>query len=299
MLTEFSIKWSKQINDVKNILNYLNSSEALLKQFNVDRFLSSEELLASQTAWLELISQYNRIEKDFFKSYYIPISYNEYNYYIDISTDKYELFKVYFDSTEPYTYSKIIIVQDVNDILFNSQFSLDVNSIEFSEVMDIMNRKSLLRLKMFSLGGLTEKPVELFQIQKDEEVDIDIYYHESKDQILIKNVTNLIIGLFPKFLPIKILQLNEYNNKSFCNLIYEKVKNDLNENQLEQFRNNVFTVNFLLHFLINSESSSFDFMKIIIDDSIELIFKDNQIEISYTKKNDIVSFIQNLKLTLL
>ncbi len=130
--SEFNLfieKWGQQLNDVCFILDIINSYPHVLSKLHFEDVLTSNEILNSQKDWVHSCSQYKGLEKEFFKTYWVPIKKSSLDYFIDLSDKNYPLFKISFIFFEPYSYKRMNLFNSINELLMLGDSDVNIESI--------------------------------------------------------------------------------------------------------------------------------------------------------------------------
>jgi hypothetical protein len=94
--------------------------------------IKSHELNEYQLEWISLVAQFdNQIEKEFFKPYWVPVSKNEYEYFVDLSSRSFTVFKIKFHPLEPCHWQCEEIIADISEFIL----ALDNKTISFDEIL--------------------------------------------------------------------------------------------------------------------------------------------------------------------
>jgi hypothetical protein len=125
----FFNEWEKQIKDVSFILDFLHTYPKVLIQLKFEDVISSSELFNSQKDWIRICSKYRGMEKDFFKTYWVPIQKSSLSYFIDISNPKYPVFKYGFVSFEPYSYQRINLFDSIEELMLLGDSDINIEGI--------------------------------------------------------------------------------------------------------------------------------------------------------------------------
>jgi hypothetical protein len=79
-----------------------------------------EGLEESQLEWVALLAQQEHpVEIEYLKEYWVPIQKNKYSYFMDISTERFEVFMAYFMPVPTPYYKKEFHVTDMKQFLIN------------------------------------------------------------------------------------------------------------------------------------------------------------------------------------
>ena len=142
----FMDKWQHQFEKVPHILNHVMSYPEVLAKIEDSVPLGMESMSKSQLEWVSLVAQFeDPIETKFFKDHWIPIQKNGYDYFIDISSDKFQIFKAHYFFFEPYCWYKQYVIDDVVTFL-NSMDSKDFN---FEEYFHKLEKDSWIKVQSF------------------------------------------------------------------------------------------------------------------------------------------------------
>jgi hypothetical protein len=124
----FLDKWQQQFEKAPYIINHVLSYPDVIARLKDFVPLDIEGLHEAQLEWISLLEQLeNPIETEFFKDYWIPIQKDGYDFFIDISSDKFQIFKAHYFFFAPYRWYKEYIIDDVVDFLSsidNKEFNL-------------------------------------------------------------------------------------------------------------------------------------------------------------------------------
>ena len=129
LFSNFLKNWEIQFSQVPYILKYLASYPEILSRIKDLPLLNEDELLASQLEWVSLVARLSDpIETSFFKSFWVPIQKNSYDYFIDLSQEPLPLFKIHYFFLKPHHWFQEIIISDLKDFFIsidNPTFSID------------------------------------------------------------------------------------------------------------------------------------------------------------------------------
>jgi hypothetical protein len=118
LFDNYLIEWELQFKKVPSILRYIISYPEIASKFDDLHPLSLESLNISQLEWVSLVKQFdNPIETIFFKEYWVPIQRDGYDYFIDLSSEKFSIFETKYFFFEPYCWYKQFIAEDLSDFL--------------------------------------------------------------------------------------------------------------------------------------------------------------------------------------
>lgn len=132
LFTQFLAEWGDKFSQIYHILHYISSYSCLAGRFARHGINNTPELINySQTEWLGLVSQFSHpLEKDFFKTYWVPLEHDGYNLFIDLSSPGLTLFEIHFFAFPPYTWTKKIWFKNISDFLLAEDENLERIEVE-------------------------------------------------------------------------------------------------------------------------------------------------------------------------
>lgn len=129
LFNKFLIDWGDKFQKVPSILKYLAHYPEITNRIEDFSPMDIDELNASQLEWIALIAQFDHpIDKSFYKEYWVPIPKNSFTYFIDLSTESFQLFATPYFFFKPYRWHKKFIYKDLSEFLINldkPRFSVD------------------------------------------------------------------------------------------------------------------------------------------------------------------------------
>jgi hypothetical protein len=136
----FLSEWDSKFSKLPHIAQIFTSFPSFQQKLEEMLIIKSHELNEYQLEWVSLVAQFdNPIEKEFFKTYWVPVSKNEYKYFIDLSSEFFTLFKVDFYPFKPYRWNTEEIISDISEFIL----ALDNKTISFDEVLYYNNGNPL------------------------------------------------------------------------------------------------------------------------------------------------------------
>lgn len=124
----FEKKWFSQLNDLKHILQYLNTYPTALSEVELSDIILPWEILENQNSWLDLCRAYSGLEKEFFQPHWIPLNKTTFELFIDISDPSYPIFGFHFCCLEPYKYIKSNLFNSINDLMLAEDEAIDLKA---------------------------------------------------------------------------------------------------------------------------------------------------------------------------
>ena len=129
-MQHFLAQWKSQFEEVSYILQYLHTYPNVLSDLRIEDLITPDELYRQQEDWIWLCSKFTGMEQEFFKPYWIPIQGNQYDYFIDISDDKFPIIEGFFDSIgKPYHWEKKILFESIIKFML----SIDNENIDWEK----------------------------------------------------------------------------------------------------------------------------------------------------------------------
>ncbi len=206
---EFFIQWKDNLDKMFHILNYLQTYPSLLAKLKIDDLITSDELIKHQNDWINLYSQYDGKEADFFKPYWIPIQRTSYSYFLDMSDKKYPVFETSFFPFEPYDYTKTILFDSITDFMLLEDNRVNIEELrqnKLDELIEQSKNKFIERNILAYSGKLKIEKPSISEISKENN-RVTILQGEELTNVICKNTTSIIIGLLPFDLELEIENL--------------------------------------------------------------------------------------------
>jgi len=135
-MKEFFEQWEKQLEQVKYILQYLNTYPDMLNDANI-KLISPTDLFFHQSEWVRLCSKFEGLEKEFFKPYWVSID-STYDFFIDMSDRRFPVFEAFYDCIDkPYHWEKKLLCRNISDLML-----VEDNGINMKQVNPHCNQSS-------------------------------------------------------------------------------------------------------------------------------------------------------------
>jgi hypothetical protein len=145
---DFMTKWSSQFVNATHILSYLQFCPDHLEAMRIKKLHTIDTIGAAQQEWIRFVSNLkDPIDTKFFKTYWLPLDQEDYEYFIDLSTPNYTIFNITYFFIEPFCWFKIVLSEKIEDFLL----------IETKEEMDaLMFEKERQFEKLFAFNDHPE-----------------------------------------------------------------------------------------------------------------------------------------------
>jgi len=214
LFKSFLYEWEYKFRIIPSIMRYLATYPELIHKLKTFQPIDAKNIACSQLEWVSLISQFDHpLEKEFFKPFWVPINQNEYDYFIDISSETFSLFEIQYLSYEPYRWRKKYLVEDIRDyLLLADDPCFMAANLHSEEEKDQIAKINLFFLEQ-DLSGF-DGEIEPSDIKaKDVVTDlIESNYIVTENMVVFKEVFPLVAGIIPENTEIKIDQfVSGYN----------------------------------------------------------------------------------------
>lgn len=164
----FLNEWGELYDNVKHILSYLNTYPGLLTSIKLSDIHNCFSIDEVQKEWIWLCSKFNHPnEKEFFRPYWIPIQVDSYDYFLDLSDNKYPIFEIHFFFYEPFRWYKKFIITDITELLLAPDTGLNLrkvlnknDKIRWNQVSEYFEERRQLGYE----GKIYVKPVTIDEI---------------------------------------------------------------------------------------------------------------------------------------
>uniref|UniRef100_UPI003216AFB4 hypothetical protein n=1 Tax=uncultured Draconibacterium sp. TaxID=1573823 RepID=UPI003216AFB4 len=207
LFNEFLSKWSKEFNQIPNIVKYISTYLKLANKFICHSINNTPKRIKnSQLEWVSLVSQFDHpLEKEFFKPYWVPLKSDSYDLFIDLSSKTFTLFQVHYFPFEPYQWYKKIWFEDMGEFLawatdptIDIESQLNENDLKSKRIVDDLFEK---RDELGFAGKIDNREIENDDILvEDAETEVQI----NDDLVMVSGVTSMIVGLLPEDLKVKL-----------------------------------------------------------------------------------------------
>ena len=205
----FILLYGQNLEKLRSALHYLNTYSSEIKSLKIDNLVKSDKLDSHLKEWVWLVYNYDGLDKDHFKPYWIPIQTEEYSFFIDLSDENLPVFETTYFIYEPYSYFNTVIFTSVKDLMIAIEENADFTEISkrhFNNVITNFRLKLVERNKFIFEGIVPIDPVNIFEATDEEEL---IPFFEEFDGkfyfITCSNVNAQICGLLPFDLPVKLI----------------------------------------------------------------------------------------------
>jgi hypothetical protein len=142
VFNDFINDYKSEFPRIKSILGYLHTYPELLSKLNLD-LLKPDALDIRQQDWVRLVSQYDGLEKDFFKPYWVPIGRNQLDIFIDLSDKELPIFEMEYFFFEPYHYFKTFLFYKISDLLVATENDIDFKEFEEQRLASILSQSDI------------------------------------------------------------------------------------------------------------------------------------------------------------
>ncbi len=133
LFSQFLDKWALSFNQIPFIYEYIMSYPELSDLFREYKFSFQRDFNEEQLEWGSLISQFTHPDDvKFFKPNWFPLQHDDYDYFLEFSTNGFSMFMLKFIFEEPYGWYKMYLFKDITDFLA----SVDNPQID---IYDILN----------------------------------------------------------------------------------------------------------------------------------------------------------------
>tara|TARA_R110002050_G_scaffold167468_1_gene298252 strand:- start:18646 stop:19542 length:897 start_codon:yes stop_codon:yes gene_type:complete len=196
---DFLDTWSHQFQKITAILHYISTYPELQQKLKDIPILECDFLRESQLEWVSLIAQFdNPIETVFFKSYWVPITKDDYDCFIDLSSGTFSIFKIHFFCFEPYKWYPEIVIQDVTKLLISADDpSIDIGKelmLNSSKRWEYHDKLLYERNQLGLEGKIDPTPIDSYWLIGDR---TESSYDLEETKLTIRGVNSAVIGLLP------------------------------------------------------------------------------------------------------
>jgi len=195
LFSSFLAEWDYKFNKVPFILKYLASYPELCAKLKNFKPLQSEKVMESQLEWVSLIAQLDHpLDQEFFKSYWVSIQNDDYDFFIDLSSDTFAIFEIHYFWAEPYKWYKKYLFNDIAELLT----SVDDDAIDIEQHLKDRFEERFAQINVFfyerNLLGVENKILP-------EAIDIN-YATKTKEETACTLLGNVLVfqGVYSNFI---------------------------------------------------------------------------------------------------
>ncbi|WP_320168185.1 hypothetical protein [Mangrovibacterium marinum] len=204
----FEREWGIKFELAKSIVAWFGEAKALVERLGTLRVVTEDELAESQLEWIALLNQLeNPIDTGFFKAHWVPLSKDDYDYFIDLSVIGCPLIRVQYFSYNPYRWESEVLVQHTSLLMFDGDAStIDVDAVlnpNKPKELSPAEKQALKQKRKGLLGQLDPLPLDKSSLFTGN--GIDSVASLDADCLRLTQVSPLAIGLLPEELKIRVL----------------------------------------------------------------------------------------------
>lgn len=199
LFSAFLEEWDYKFKNIPFILKYLASYPELVSKLKRVQPLLPSEVLKSQLEWVSLIAQFDHpLDQEFFKSYWVPIQNDEYDYFIDLSSETLAVFEIHYFFARPYKWYKKYLIKDIAEFLTSvDDPTIDIDGQlsnyyeeRLSLIEDLFAERNLLGIE----NKICPEEIDInYAMKPKEETSCTL----SGNVLIFKGVNSDFIGLIP------------------------------------------------------------------------------------------------------
>lgn len=122
--------WEEQYRKVYFIIPYLRSYPEALDKIQLTNLIDIQEIDKVQKEWVWLCSHFeDDIDKEFFKSCWIPMQEDSYDVFMDISDTNFPIFETNYLFFKPYKWYKKYLIENIPDLMLAEDTSIDLSKL--------------------------------------------------------------------------------------------------------------------------------------------------------------------------
>ncbi|WP_303924863.1 hypothetical protein [Draconibacterium sediminis] len=115
---DFLNQWGEKFNKLPALIEFLEAYYYLGEQMDEIKLIESHMIQDYQMEWVSLIGCFDHpIEKNYFKSFWVPISKENYEYFLDLSDSFFRIFKIGYWGIEPMHWFSEDVIPDLSDYI--------------------------------------------------------------------------------------------------------------------------------------------------------------------------------------
>jgi hypothetical protein len=204
-------QWHKELEQVKYILDYLNTYPEFLSAFDIENIHTRDTIEEAYKEWIWLYNNFdNKMETDFFYPYWIPLSASSYDFFIDVSDTSLPLIESTYFFYEPYMWHKKVLYKSMQDLLLDADIPVKLTNTKeekIEEQLEMFRQFMQQREQLAFSGNLEIEPVKLNELYNEDEGFVQTPIEINSDKLIVKSVSCLICSVLSFSLRIKVLEL--------------------------------------------------------------------------------------------
>lgn len=132
LFKNFLADWHSKFSKLPHLAYLFTTFPSFQQKLEEIPIIKSHELNEYQLEWISLVAQFdNPIEQEFFKPYWVPVSKNEYEYFVDLSSKEFTVFKINYLGSEHQQWTIEEVIPDITEFIL----ALDNKTISFDEII--------------------------------------------------------------------------------------------------------------------------------------------------------------------
>jgi len=126
----FLREWGDALENARHIVHILGKETESLASLELGEFVDPDRMEEQQGDWVRLCGMLlNPLERDFFKPWWVPLEKDSHEVFMDISDERFPVFRVEFFFFKPYRWYKEPVVEDISDLLLASEKGTDLEAL--------------------------------------------------------------------------------------------------------------------------------------------------------------------------
>jgi len=132
LFKNFLAEWDSKFRKLPHLAKIFTSFPSFQKKLDETPLIESKELNESQLEWISLVAQFdNPLEKEFFKPYWVPVSKNVYEYFVDLSSNAFSVFKIKYLCSGNQRWAIEEVIPDISEFIL----ALENKTISFDDIL--------------------------------------------------------------------------------------------------------------------------------------------------------------------
>lgn len=129
----------QNLKKFRSVLKYLNTYPEVISILKIGSLLKPENLDNHYQEWLHLIDLFEGMEKEHFKTCWLPIEEAAFNFFVDLNDANLPLFQCTYMFYEPYGYFNTVLFSSMQEFLMSVESGADFSKIAFNHFLNVCN----------------------------------------------------------------------------------------------------------------------------------------------------------------
>lgn len=205
-------EWGAAFGNARHIVHILRKETENLASLGLGELVDPDHMEELQRDWVRLCGMVESpMERDFFKPWWVPMEKGSHEVFMDLSDERYPVFRAAFFFIEPYRWYREFILEDISSLLLADERGTDMEALSRRNeeaAREQVDRFFRQRKAMAFKGELEVPPPERDELRTGNEDDFAVDQNFNVDYHSVRGIGPLAIGLLPFDLPVTLKEIS-------------------------------------------------------------------------------------------